>query len=114
MNEISNFSLISAKMWTTARFGANFSPQGNDNSVKIYTHLLNTTPYAFPRGEGAPKGRMRDGVQGQSGISLQLIRYRKITTRIPHQSKIVSYEPIFASFPPGEAEWCSRTRATER
>ena len=31
------------------------------------------------------------------------MRNRKITARIPHQSKIVSEEPIFASFPPGEA-----------
>ena len=31
------------------------------------------------------------------------MRNRKITARIPHQSKIGSEEPIFASFPPGEA-----------
>ena len=29
---------------------------------------------------------------------------RQVTARIPHQSKIVSVEPIFASFPPGEAK----------
>ena len=53
-------------------------------------------------------GRMRDGVHQKFGIGLQLIRNRKITARIPHQSKIVSNESIFASFPPGEAEWRSR------
>ena len=31
------------------------------------------------------------------------MRNRKITARIPHQSKIGSEEPIFDSFPPGEA-----------
>ena len=30
-------------------------------------------------------------------------RNRKIAARIPHQSKIGSEEPIFDSFPPGEA-----------
>ena len=33
---------------------------------------------------------------------------RQVTARIPHQSKIVSYEPMFASFPPGEAFGRSR------
>ena len=47
---------------------------------------------------------MRDGVYQKFGIGLQLIRYREMIARIPHQSKIVSCEPIFASFPPGEAE----------
>ena len=69
---------------------------------------------AFPPGEGGPKGRMRDGVHWQSGIGLQQILNCDITARIPHQSKIVSYEPIFASFPPGEAEWRSRARTTKR
>ena len=67
---------------------------------------------AFPRGEGAPVrtlGRMRDGVQLLYAVGLQQMRNCKITARVPHQSKIVSREPIFASFPPGEAFRCSRT-----
>ena len=66
---------------------------------------------AFPRGEGAPKGRMRAGVHRQSGIGLRQSLKSWITARIPHQSKIVSLEPIFASFPPGEAKWRSRAGA---
>ena len=42
------------------------------------------------------------------------MRNRKITARIPHQSKIGSEEPIFASFPPGEAVGRSRASAFKR
>ena len=37
------------------------------------------------------------------GRSLLQGHSRKISARIPHQSKIGSKEPIFDSFPPGEA-----------
>ncbi len=39
------------------------------------------------------------------------MRNHYIIARIPHQSKIGSEEPIFPSFPPGEA--FGRSRATE-
>ena len=40
----------------------------------------------FPGGEGGPQGRMRDGVHWKYGASLQQMRKRKISARIPHQS----------------------------
>ena len=65
--------------------------------------LQRNNPKAFPRGEGGPKGRMRDGVQSQQCIRSDRCTTRQISARYPHQSKINSEEMIFASFPPGEA-----------
>ena len=97
-------------------------PLGNATALQIPVyravsnyrlHLL----YTFPRGEGAPKGRMRNAgsnVANQYSVSdllpcrkciggLYVFQICQVTARIPHQSKIGSEEPIFASFSPGEA-----------
>ena len=65
----------------------------------IYQLHLAPKAHAFPRGEGAPKGRMRDGVHQKSGIGLQQNHNCQITARIPLQSPPLGG----ASFPPGEA-----------
>ena len=75
---------------------------------------------SLPRGEGGPKGRVRNS-GGNQKVSTPyqtstrvapktMPRWRSshfqnyyVTARIPHQSKIGSEEPIFDSFPPGEA-----------
>ena len=88
------------------------------NSMFIEQIQINVcTPNPFPRGEGAPKGRMRNAgsnVANQYSVSdllpcrkciggLYVFQICQVTARIPHQSKIGSEEPIFASFSPGEA-----------
>ena len=54
---------------------------------------------------------MRDGVQFRHPVGLTDVRPVRLPPGNPHQAKIVSYESIFASFPPGEALGCCRTSA---
>ena len=77
-------------------------------------------PKSLPRGEGGPRrgsgeefGRQTNDLKQPEDlhqgpitnlrISLNAFTNFQVTARIPHQSKIGSEEPIFASFPPGEA-----------
>ena len=105
-------------------FGPCVYPTAKSNRQRDKFHVYRTDSnyrlhllYTFPRGEGAPKGRMRNAgsnVANHYSVSdllpcrkciggLYVFQICQVTARIPHQSKIGFEEPIFASFSPGEA-----------
>ena len=53
------------------------------------------------------------GWESHLAVGLLSFRVSNITARIPLQSKIGSEEPIFDSFPPGEAFWWKIWRFTK-